>query len=156
MCGASSAGSTLWKSLTKPVRSVCARGRSSAAAYTSARLHVDTTTASRAVPRAASACRARARPRAWKSTRSRSSTGAVRWLMPTRKTCIRGLKIMALRQEIANRDQIQQHEGKAERRQIRRPPSAPADPPRREELERVHGPAHERDEDLGVVQRHRL
>jgi len=41
-------------------------------------LQVDTTTASRVDPRLASDWSASAIPRAWKSIRSRSSTGAVR------------------------------------------------------------------------------
>ena len=63
---------------------------------------------------------------------------------------------MALRQKVANRHEIQQHDREAESRQVRRPTSAPADAPRREDFERVHRPANECDEDLGIVQRHRL
>jgi len=47
-------------------------------------LHVDRTTASRAAPRLPSVCKALSTPRAWKSSRSRNSTGAVWWLRPIR------------------------------------------------------------------------
>src|SRR5205807_4069369 len=106
-------------------------------------------TASRTTPRAAIVLSAGSRPRAWKSTRSRRSTGAVRWLRPTSSRCIS--EIVALREEIADRHEIQQHDRKAERREVRRAPPAPPNPPRREQLERIHAPAHERDEDLRVV-----
>ena len=59
-------------------RSARAASGSSQATYSSARLQVESTTASRVEPRAASARSADWSPGAWKSSRSRNSTGAVR------------------------------------------------------------------------------
>src|SRR6266540_2912628 len=66
------------------------------------------------------------------------------------------LEVMASRQKITDRHQIQQHDRKAERGQICDAPAAPPDPSRGKQLEGVHDPAHERDEDLRILQRHRL
>ena len=51
------------------------------------------------------------------------------------------LEIVTLRQEIADRHEVQQDNHERERREPRRPPSAPADRAARKERERVHGPA---------------
>src|SRR4249919_519807 len=149
----SPAGTPL-NSLTNRTRSWRVAAASSQATYSSARLQVDTTTASRAEPRRARARNASLTPRAWKSSRSRSSTGAVRWLIPTSSSCT--LEVVALREEIGNRHEIEQHDHEPERRKIGGPPSAPADPPRREQLEGIHEPAQQRHEDFRVLERHRL
>src|SRR5580765_7822110 len=104
--------------------------------------------------RPASAASAAGRPRAEKSTRSRRSTGAVRWLIPTSSRCMR-LKVVALRQKIADRHEIQQHDRETNRGKVGRPAATPANTPRREKLEGVYEPADERDENLRVLQRHR-
>src|SRR5580704_942196 len=140
-------------SLTKLTRSASVVVTSSQATYTSARLQVESTTASRVEPRAASACSARSMPRTWKSRRSRSSTGAVLWLIPTSSRCmVRTSEVVTPGEEIADRQKIEQHDREADRRQIGGPPAAPADPGRREQLERVHRPADERHEDFRILE----
>src|SRR5262249_30886091 len=64
-------------------------------------------------------------------------------------------EVMTAREEIADRNEVQQHDTETERRQIRGAAAAPSDPAR-EQLERVHRPADERNEDLRILQRHRL
>ena len=61
---------------------------------------------------------------------------------------------MALRHEIADRHEIEQHDREAERRQIGRAAAAPADRARGEQLERIDRPADDGDEDLRILQRH--
>ena len=65
-------------------------------------------------------------------------------------------KVVTPRQEIADRHQVQQYDREAERREVRRATPAPADATRGKQLERIHRPAEERDEDLGIAERHRL
>src|SRR5678815_4510481 len=52
-------------------------------------------------------------------------------------------EVMALRHEIADRHEIEQHDREAERRQIGRATAAPADAARGEQLERVDRPAED-------------
>ena len=63
---------------------------------------------------------------------------------------------MTPRQEVADRHEIQEHDREPQSRQVRRPPPSPADPPRRERLERIDRPGDDRDEDLRVLERHGL
>src|SRR6187431_1452068 len=102
-----------------------AASESSHATYNSTRLHVETMVASRCAPVPDSAVSARSTPRAEKSSRSRSSIGAVRWLTPTRSSCM--LEVVARREKVAHGHEVQQHDAEANRRQQRRAPAAPPD-----------------------------
>ena len=51
------------------------------------------------------------------------------------------IEVMALRQEVADRHEVQQHDREPERRQLRRAAAAPADRAAREQRERVDAPA---------------
>src|SRR5262245_43522864 len=66
------------------------------------------------------------------------------------------LEVVTSRQEIADRHEIEQYDREPERRKIGRTAATPADATRGEQLERIHGPAQERDEDLGILERHVL
>src|SRR5258706_8920374 len=66
------------------------------------------------------------------------------------------LEIMAARQKITDRHEIEEDNRKADRRQIRRAASTPADPARREHLERIDRPADDREEDFRILELHRL
>ena len=63
---------------------------------------------------------------------------------------------MALGEEIANRDEIEQHDREADRREICGAAPAPADAARREQLERVDEPAEDSGENLRILQGHGL
>jgi len=60
-------------------------------------------------------------------------------------------EVVALRQEIADRQKVDQDDREADRRQIRGAPAAPSDAPRSEQLEGIHDPAQERHEDLRML-----
>src|SRR5262245_5997148 len=117
----------------KETSSSRAHAGSVVATYSSERLHVDRTTASLIDGFAAIAPAAALRSRLEKSSRSRRSTGAVRWLTPSRNKCTSGLRYqrasverVARRHEVINREEIHHGERKADRRQ---PRGAPAGPP---------------------------
>src|SRR3954470_22166485 len=99
------------------------------ARYSSARLHVDSRTASASPRRSLSEAKASSMPRAAKSRRSRSSTGAVRWLTPSRSRCIewRSSEVMAAREEIAHGQEIQQNDGESDGGEPGGAPATPAD-----------------------------
>src|SRR5215207_3030719 len=104
--------------------------------------------------RAARPASAGSSPTRAKSSRSLSSTGVVRWLIPTVKR--RMLEVVALRQEVPDGQKVEEDDDKANRRDPGRPPPTPADHAPRIKGEGIHAPAHQRDQDLRVCQRHRL
>src|SRR5262245_50943467 len=120
---------TWWYSLIKETSSSRACAGSVVATYSSERLHVDRTTASLIDGRAAIAPAAALRSRLEKSSRSRRSTGAVRWLTPSRNRCT-SVEGMARRHEIIDREKIHHGEGETDRRQPRGTPAGPAESPR--------------------------
>src|SRR5258707_7922246 len=65
-------------------------------------------------------------------------------------------KVMALREEVADRHEVEQYDREADGREVRRAPSTPPDAARREQLEGVYEPADDREEDFRILQRHRL
>src|SRR3954470_2848149 len=100
------------------------------------------------MPREASADNAGSTPWRAKSTVSRSSTGAVRWLTPTVSSRIS--EVVAPRQEIPDRNKVEQDDHESDRRQPRRALAAPADHLPREQREGVHRPREQRHPNLGI------
>src|SRR5437773_8957735 len=95
--------------------------------------------------REASAASAASMPSRAKSPVSRSSIGAVRWLIPTASS--RTSEVVAPSQEVPDRNEIEEDDHEPDRGEPRRAAPVPSDRAAREQRERVHAPAQERHED---------